>query len=206
MAITNFETRELHCKIVYFGASDVGKTENLRSIYRRTSPEVRAGLFDLGESGPSKYFEFLPLSLGYVRDYQIKLHLYTYFETNFMRTLPGTLLKGLDGFVFVNDARVDALASNIKAYDETKRLLADEGFNVSELPQVIQYNKMDLDHLVPLKILKEELNPFGGVDCSSVATASEGTMETLRLISQMVLRQIVTKSDLEKIRGGVWDA
>ena len=80
MAVANFETREINCKVLYFGCAGAGKTENLRSIYRKTSPEVLAGLFDMGPVESSQTFEFLPISLGYVREYHLKLHLYFFAQ------------------------------------------------------------------------------------------------------------------------------
>ena len=203
MAITNYETRELILKIMYFGASGSGKTENLRSIYRLTSPEVRAGLFELEGKGQSSFFECVPLSLGYVRDYHIKLHVYSYAKSPFMPSVDGSLLRGLDGYVVVFDSRKEAFGENLSALDETNLMLTEAGYNLADLPRVIQYNKMDLNGLVPLNILREELNPGGSLECESVAISSEGTMETLRLISQQVLREIISEDELNPSSGGI---
>lgn len=188
MAIANFESRELHYKVVYFGAHGSGKTENLRAIFRETSPEIKAGLFDLKGGGPSDYFEFLPLSLGLVEDYQVKLHLYTFWSCPFMSSVKESLLRGIDGYVVVMDARQEAFADNIRVMEETRQMLLDFGYNWGELPSVIQFNKMDEKDLVPKKILREELNSWGAKECFSVAIRAEGTMETLKLISQQIMR------------------
>ena len=190
MAIANFETREIHCKIIYFGASGVGKTENLRSIYRKTSPEVLAGLFDMKDISPSKMFEFLPVSLGYVRDYHIKLHLFTFQPFDLMPIASDTLMRGVDGVVFVNDARLMCLTENVEARQQMMEILKRYDYNFYEMPRVAQHNMMDKADLIPAKILKEELSLFGGEDCLSVASESEGTLETLKLISGQVLRQL----------------
>ncbi|MBF0440940.1 MAG: GTPase domain-containing protein [Oligoflexales bacterium] len=149
-------------------------------------------MFELQEVDYHHYFEFLPLSLGYVRDYHLKMHLYTLPDTSLYETLTPTILKGIDGYVFVSDARIEAMAENIDSYKEVKRLLASEGYHVGSLPRVIQYNKMDLDSLVPINILRQELNPGKMPDCEAIAKESKGTFETLLMITKLVLDQLTT--------------
>lgn len=190
MAITNFDTRELTLKILFVGPRGAGKSSNLKAIYRASAPEVQAGLFDLEEGGGESPFEFLPLSLGYVRDYHLKVHLFSFDEQHFMPWVTGTIFKGLDGLVFVFDSRVQALDENVACLDRLGQLMQEEGLDLAAIPKVYQYNKMDQEDLVPLKILKEELNPAGVTDCVSVASTGEGSMETLTLVVQQVLKQL----------------
>ena len=70
MAFTNFDTKEINCKIIYFGPRGAGKTENLRSIYKNSADDLRSGLLELDESlGPTRFFDFLPISMGQLRDF-----------------------------------------------------------------------------------------------------------------------------------------
>ena len=193
MAFTNFDTKEINCKIFYFGPRSAGKTANLRSIFHKTSPELRAGLFELEDAGPTQFFDFLPLSLGYVKDYHLKLHLYSMAANHLYETLTPVMLKGIDGFVYVNDSRIEAIADCINGYRETKRFLADEGHNLAELPHVIQYNKRDLPDLVPVDVLRAELNPGSAPEFEAVASAAVGTMETLRAMAKLVLDELAIK-------------
>lgn len=192
MAFTNFDTKEINCKVVYFGPSGAGKTTNLRSVFLKTSPEIKTGLFGMEESQAAQFFEFLPVSLGQVRDYHLKFHLFTIPNRALYESLASVVVKGIDGFVYVNDARVDAMADNIRGLAEVKRFLADEGFNVADLPRVIQYNKVDLEDAVPVDILRQELNPAGLADMEAVATQSIGTLETLHTMSKLILSQLGT--------------
>jgi len=191
MAFTNFDTKEINCKIIYFGPRGAGKTENLRSIYKNTAKEARSGLIELEESrAGTKFFDFLPVSMGHVKDFHLKLHLFTLPTNPLYESVNSVILKGVDGIVFVADSRVELMAENIQGLAETRRLLADQGYNFSDLPRVIQYNKRDLQDLVPLDVLRHELNPSNLPDQKAVARDSMGTMETLQAMSKLVLKKI----------------
>lgn len=191
MAFTNFETKEINCKVLYFGPSSAGKTASLRSIYSQTSPDVRSGMLELSEqTGPTQFFDFLPVSLGNIKDFHLKIHLYALPSHTLYPTLPSVILKGIDGYVFVADSRADAMGENIVSLLAAKRLLSEEGYNVSDLPRVIQYNKRDLPNTVSLEILRQELNPGGAPDQESIATSSVGTMEALQAMAKQVLRRL----------------
>jgi len=191
MAFTNFDTKEINCKVLYFGPRSAGKTENLRSIFKNTSAEVRSGLLELDEAGQqTRFFDFLPISLGHVKDYHLKLHLFTLPTNSLYESVTSVILKGVDGFIFVADSRVEAMADNVEAMGAARRLLTEEGLNVSDMPRVIQYNKRDLADLVPLEVLRHELNPGNVPDHKGIATQGVGTMETLQSMAKLVLRRI----------------
>ena len=191
MAFTNFETKEINCKVLYFGPRSSGKTASLRSVYANTSAEVRSGLLELsGNEGPTQFFDFLPVSLGQIKDFHLKLHLFTVPVNSLFESVNTVILRGIDGFVFVADSRIEAMADNIENLRETRRLLTDEGYNYNELPRVMQYNKRDLPEVVPLDVLHQELNSGGAPEHESVATKSLGTMETLQSMAKLVIKQL----------------
>ncbi len=192
MAFTNFDTREINCKVLYFGPRGAGKTENLRSIYKNTSAEVRSGLLELddAEGGPTRFFDFLPISLGHVKDFHIKLHLYTLPTNSLYDSVTTVILKGIDGFVFVADSRVEAMADNADSLGNARRLLTEEGYNVADMPRVLQFNKRDLPDVLPVEILRQELNPGAVPDHKAVATQGVGTMETLQSMAKLILRKL----------------
>ncbi|TWW12170.1 cell polarity determinant GTPase MglA, partial [Planctomyces bekefii] len=168
-----------------------GKTENLRSVFRSTSAEIKSGLLELEENtGPTKFFDFLPISLGYVKDFHLKLHLFTLPTNSLYESVRSVILKGVDGFIYVADARVEAMADNVDGLAATRRMLTEEGYNVAEMPRVIQYNKFDLQDIVPYDVLRQELNPGGVPDHKAVATQGLGTMETLQSMAKLVLKKI----------------
>ena len=146
MAFTNFDSKEINCKIVYFGAQGSGKTENLRSIYSSTSQDIQSGLLEFAQDElDRKFFDFLPVSLGHVNDFHVKLHLYTLPHNPLYETVSSVILKGIDGYVFVVDSRFDAMGENIEALLSAKKLLSQDGSNPNDLPLVIQYNKRDVE-------------------------------------------------------------
>lgn len=191
MAFTNFETKDIHCKVIYFGPSSAGKSENLRSIFNQTSAEIRSGLLELQqEDGSTRYFDFLPLSIGQLGDFHVKLHLFTLPVSSLYQSTASVILRGVDGFVFVADSRVESLIENTKAMNKCRRILQDEGYNVAELPRAIQYNKRDLEGILPIDILRHELNPAGYPDFEASATQNIGVMECLESLARQIMEKL----------------
>lgn len=191
MAFTNFDTKEINCKVIYFGPRSAGKTENLRSVLKNTANELRSGLLELDAAeGSTKFFDFLPISLGHVRDFHIKLHLFTLPTNPLYQSVTSVILKGVDGFVYVADSRVEAMADNVEGLRNAQRFLMDEGYNVTDMPRVIQYNKRDLSDLLPIELLRQELNPGHLPDHKAIAAQGVGTMETIQSMAQLVLKKI----------------
>ncbi|MFW7377957.1 MAG: GTP-binding protein [Oligoflexus sp.] len=189
MAFTNLETREINCKVLYLGPQGSGKTANFQSIYCERGLSLSQDRFQL-EPEKSPFFEFLPLSLGYLKDFQIKLHLYTMTLSPLYKTVLSTLIKGVDGVVFVYDSRFSALEQNMNCWRESKELFSRLGQNLIMLPKVLQYNKRDHQEALPLELLRHELNPGGLPEVEATATRSQGTLETVQSIARAVLDQL----------------
>ncbi len=191
MAFTNYDTKEINCKILYLGPQSAGKLTNFRSIYSATASEVKGGLLELDtRDGDLRFFSFLPISIGHIRDFHLKLHLFTLPHSKVYETVPSVILKGIDGYVFVADSRVEKMAENIESLADTKRLLAQEGLNAEDLPRVFQYNKRDLPDIVPTLIMKKELNLGNAPDHEAIATRSIGTLETLQSMAKLVIKKL----------------
>ncbi|MFY7929565.1 MAG: hypothetical protein ACOVS5_11905, partial [Oligoflexus sp.] len=167
-------------------ARGAGKTANLRSIYRRSSIRLTRDPFVFTDDAMSPY-EFMPLSIGQLRDFHVKMHIYTMPEHNLYPTFNMVLLRGLDGIVFVADSCLSSLQENLDTWSQTKDLLTQEGYNFSSLPRIIQYNKRDHEEAIPLEILRQELNPNGLQDIEAVATQHVGTLETVQKIAGLIL-------------------
>lgn len=191
MAFTNFETREINCKVIYFGPRAAGKTENLRALLAATSPDIKNGLLQLDNSqSPTRFFDFLPVSVGKVKDFHLKIHLFTLPPNPLYESVSSVILKGVDGYVFVADSRIEAMADNIQSLDAARRLLTAEGYNVADMPKVIQYNKRDLPGLVPLETLRQELNAAGVPDQKAIASQGIGTLDTLQAMTKLIMQRI----------------
>lgn len=191
MAFANFDTKEMHCKVIYFGAPRSGKTANLRTIFNTTSAEIQSGLLELQDDGGStRFFDFLPLSLGHVRDFHLRLHVFTVPMNSLYQSVPSVILRGVDGFVFVADSRVECMADNAEYMKRCRRILLDEGYNVSDLPRVIQYNKRDMPGIMPVEIMRHELNPTGVPDFEAMATKGTGVIETLEGLAHLMVQRL----------------
>ena len=189
MAFTNYESKEINCKVVYFGAPGAGKTTNLRSIFSDTSSEVQSGLLEFDDVvAPTRYFDFLPISLGYIQDFHVKMHLYTLPNNTLYETTRSVILKGMDGYVFVADSSMEAMINNLDAHQQTQSILRHEGIEPLEIPRVFQYNKRDLADAVPVGVLRRELNVHGAPDIECIAKNSQGTLETLQQMAKLILQ------------------
>ena len=188
MAFANYETKEISCKIGYFGPKGSGKSASFQSIYECISPQIKSGVFELSKDHHSCSFDFLPLSLGLINDYRVRLHLFSIPLVSFYDVAPMVMLRGLDGYVLVLDAQVDALVANVDAIAKLKLLFDVSGLQYTHLPRIVQYNKADLVDKGSLKIIRQELTPIGIDDFTTVAVDSLGTMDTLDAITKKVLK------------------
>ena len=191
MAFTNQQTKEIFCKILYLGASGAGKSENLRSIFKQSAKEAHLENAEI-ESNATKFFDFLPLSLGAVGGYHIKLHLFSLPQRPIFRLeyVEGVLTKGVDGVVFVADSRLERIKNNLEALRDTRKLLERSGSSLDDIGVVFQYNQRDAKDAVDVGILREHLNLKRYVEQEAIATQGVGTMETLKKITQGLLHRL----------------
>lgn len=191
MSFINYESREINCKIVYYGPGLCGKTTNLQHIYAKTNPEAKGQMISLEtETERTLFFDFLPLSLGEIRGFKTRFHLYTVPGQVFYDASRKLILKGVDGVVFVTDSQVDRLDANLESLDNLRDNLAAQGYDLDKLPWVIQYNKRDLPNAVHLDYLRSVINPTGVPDFEAVATTGEGVFETLKSVAKHVLVEL----------------
>lgn len=191
MAICNFDKKEIHCKIFYFGTAGAGKTENLRALYRSTAPQLKTDLFELEiDQRPNPLFDFLPLKLGAINGYQVRLHAFTLPPSYFDATYD-ILLKGIDGFVYVINSELAALPHNSETLRDTFALLENSGYIVEDLPQVYQYNRRDAVWPVALDVLHTTFNPRAYPHYEAIATRSIGTLECLHKLAELVVAKML---------------
>lgn len=197
MSFINYMAREINCKIVYYGPGLCGKTTNLQYIYERTNPDAKGKMISLAtETERTLFFDFLPLSLGEIRGFKTRFHLYTVPGQVFYDASRKLILKGVDGVIFVADSQFERLEANQESLDNLRDNLAEQGYDLAKVPFVIQYNKRDLPNVVPVDELRELLNPSGVPDFEANARTGEGVFETLKAVSKLVL------TELKKGQGG----
>ena len=191
MAFINYASREINCKIVYYGPGLCGKTTNLQTIYQRTAPESRGKMISLAtETERTLFFDFLPLALGDIRGFKTRFHIYTVPGQVFYDASRKLILKGVDGVVFVADSQHDRLDANVESLENLKDNLEEQGYQLEKLPYVIQYNKRDLPNLTEVAELRELLNPTEVPDFEACALTGEGVFETLKAVAKQILIEL----------------
>jgi signal recognition particle receptor subunit beta len=191
MSFINYSSREINCKIVYYGPGLCGKTTNLQYIYNKTNPDLKGKMISLAtETERTLFFDFLPLALGQIRGFKTRFHLYTVPGQVFYDASRKLLLKGVDGVVFVADSQVERMEANIESLENLKINLAEQGASIERTPYVVQYNKRDLPNAAPLEEMRRVLNPTGVADFEACATVGTGVFETLKAVARSVLRDL----------------
>ncbi len=191
MSFINYSSREINCKIVYYGPGLCGKTTNLQYIYKKTAPEAKGKMISLAtETERTLFFDFLPLSLGDIRGFRTRFHLYTVPGQVFYDASRKLILKGVDGVVFVADSQLERLEANIESMENLKVNLREQGYDINNIPLVIQYNKRDLPNISTVEELRSVLNGNGHADYEAIATTGGGVFETLKAIAKLVLLEL----------------
>lgn len=188
MSFINYASREINCKIVYYGPALSGKTTNLQYIYTRTDPKTKGKMVTLStETERTLFFDFLPLAIGPIRGFNVRFHLYTVPGQAFYDASRKLILKGIDGAVFVADSAVSKMKENLESLENLKTNLENQGYNLKTLPHVVQYNKRDLPNAVSIEELSKNLNPFHAQEFEAIAHKGLGVFETLKAISKQIL-------------------
>jgi signal recognition particle receptor subunit beta len=191
MSFINYSSREINCKLVYYGPGLGGKTTNLQFIYAKTSPEAKGKMISLAtETERTLFFDFLPLSLGEIRGFKTRFHLYTVPGQVFYDASRKLILKGVDGVIFVADSQVERMEANIESMENLRQNLIEQGYNLDKLPFIIQYNKRDLPNVASVAELHAELNPTNVPEFEASATTGVGVFETLKAIARAVLTEL----------------
>ena len=193
MSLVNYATREITCKIVYYGPGRSGKTTNLHYIYGQVPGDRKGQMVSLAtQTDRTLFFDFLPIDLGKISGFSTRFQLYTVPGQVYYATTRKLVLQGADGVVFVADSQARQLAENIESFQDLHANLADQGVDARAVPLVIQYNKQDLprDMVMSTQDLDEQLNFRGVPSFPADALHGPGVFETLRAISEQVLRRL----------------
>src|ERR687888_1562378 len=157
MSFINYSSREINCKIVYYGPGLCGKTTNLQCIYEKTGEQQKGKMISLAtETERTLFFDFLPLSLGEIRGFKTRFHLYTVPGQVFYDASRKLILKGVDGVVFVADSQEERMDANIESLYNLEENLTANGYDLMKIPYVLQLNKRDLPNIIPAEDLTAE--------------------------------------------------
>ncbi|MGV8042221.1 MAG: ATP/GTP-binding protein [Thermoanaerobaculaceae bacterium] len=194
MSFINYASREINCKIVYYGPGLCGKTTNLQFIYEKTNPQNKGQLISLAtETDRTLFFDFLPLDLGTVRGFRTRFHLYTVPGQVFYDASRKLILKGVDGVIFVADSQEARQDANLESLDNLRINLRENGFDLTTVPYALQLNKRDMPTAMPYDLMFRELNVKGEPTFEAVATKGIGVFETLKAVAKQVLHELSKK-------------
>lgn len=191
MAFIDPSSKQINCKVVYFGPVHAGKSTTLRGIYK----ELGKGSGKIKSLNRSQdetlFFDFLPLSLGTISGQKVRVHLYSIPSPILYNASRRLILKGIDGVVFVADSQVGRLEENMTCLRDLDDNLRDQDIFFEELPLVFQYNKRDLGKTIaPLSTLNTALNPEERPWFESIASKQQGILEPLQEVTKRVLQEL----------------
>jgi len=191
LTFINYVAREINCKIVYYGPGLGGKTTNLQYVYQITSAENKGKLISLAtETERTLFFDFLPIDLGQIQGFRTRFHLYTVPGQVFYDSSRKLILKGADGVVFVADSQEERLDANLESVSNLAENLMEHGFDIGNIPYVLQLNKRDLPSAMPVEDLKNQLLVKGEPVIEAVANKGEGVLSTLKSVARQVLIEL----------------
>ena len=197
MTFINYASREINCKIVYYGPGLCGKTTNLQWIYDKTNPQAKGKLISLAtETDRTLFFDFLPLELGTVRGFKTRFHLYTVPGQVFYDASRKLILKGVDGVIFVADSQTERMDANVEAIENLKTNLKSQGYDLTTIPYILQLNKRDLPNVESVEEMTRLLaqkNPHEPV-VEAVASKGTGVFETLKGVAKLVLADLTRQT------------
>ena len=190
MVSINMGQREIACKLVYYGPGRCGKTTNLQVVHARTNQN--GSLTSIAtETDRTLFFDFLPIELPPVMGLKVKMSLYTVPGQSYYQATRKLVLQGADGVVFVADSNPDMMDENVKSMEDLITNLSDNWLKIDAIPLVLQWNKRDVPNPIPVAELNSKLNKFGTwPTVEAVAVNGVGVMQTLKLVSQQVIKKL----------------
>jgi len=191
MTFINYASREINCKIVYYGPGLCGKTTNIQWIYEQANPEKRGKLVSLAtETDRTLFFDFLPLDMGTVKGFKVRFHLYTVPGQVFYDASRKLILRGCDGIIFVADSQRARMEANIESIANLATNLKENGFDIRSIPYVLQLNKRDMPSAATVPEMERLLRFRNEPMIEAVANKGGGVIETLKAAARQVLMEL----------------
>src|SRR5258708_21162056 len=194
MVLFNHATREMTAKIVYYGPGLCGKTTNLMVIFDRLDPAQKGKMLSLAtKTDRTLFFDLLPVDIGNVGAFNLKIELYTVPGQVFYNETRKLVLKGADAVVFVSDSQPSMVDSSRESCDNVVENREQNNIDPNDSPIVIQFNKRDIPGVLSIEQLQETLNFEGYPYTEAAAIKGEGVMETFHLISKITAKHLYAR-------------
>lgn len=197
MALLNSNKKEINAKIVYYGPGLSGKTTNIQYIYKKLKPEHKGKLMTLAtQTDRTLFFDFLPVELGEIKGMKVRFQLYTVPGQVFYNATRRLVLKNVDGVVFVASAEKDKMYDNMESFKNLEENIQHYGRALTDIPLVIQYNKMDLPDVNTIEEMQKELNRFNVPYFEGSASTGAGVLQTLTGITKLVVHRLKNQASI----------
>ena len=191
MSLVNYPSKEVNCKVVYYGPGLGGKTTNIKQVYATVPEQSRGRLISLStDRDRTLFFDFLPVDIGQIGAFRVRFHLYTVPGQVYYRANRKLVLRGADSVVFVADSQRERLEADVESLRDLYVNLVENGADAERLPMVFQYNKRDAQSAMPVDELEELLNPARLPSFEAVASEGRGVADTLKTVCKMVVRTL----------------
>jgi signal recognition particle receptor subunit beta len=195
MSFVNRMSKEVNCKIVYYGPGLCGKTTNLQWVFSATKPDTRGKMISLAtETERTLFFDFLPLDLGKIGEFKIRFHLYTVPGQVFYDASRKLILRGADGVVYVADSQPSRMEANVESFENLETNMQSHGMSLATTPHVIQYNKRDMPEVATIAELREAVNRHGAAEFEAAAKTGVGVFDTLKGLAKPVLQKLAKEN------------
>jgi mutual gliding-motility protein MglA len=196
MALINAKDKVIECKIVYYGPGRGGKTTNLEYIHKAGKKYISSEMVSINTKGDrTLFFDFLPIGIGKVRGYDVKVQLYTVPGQTKYNSTRKMVLKNVDAIVFVADSLEIRRKANMLSLKNLQENLKEQNLSIFKIPMVIQFNKRDLnDQGIPImsaELMERELN--AKLKCPTFeasALKGAGVADTLKKCLSLTLNKI----------------
>jgi signal recognition particle receptor subunit beta len=194
MVLFNHATREMTAKIVYYGPGLCGKTTNLMVIFDKLDPSQKGKMLSLAtKTDRTLFFDLLPVDIGKVGAFNLKIQLYTVPGQVFYNETRKLVLKGADAVVFVSDSQPAMIEATRDSFANLMENLQENNIDPNDTPIVIQYNKRDLPGVLPVEDLQEKLGFEGYPYIEASALKGDGVMETFHLVSKITAKHLYAR-------------
>jgi hypothetical protein len=202
MSILNFVTKEMTLKVVYYGPGLCGKTTNLQYLHSILSPEATGKLLSLAtETDRTLFFDFLPVALGKIKGFSVKIQLYTVPGQVYYNATRKLVLKGADAVIFVANSLRNAREENLESLQNMYENLMANNIKADEIPIILQYNKRDLPDIDGVEEINRYLNKKGYPYTEAIAVKGDGVEETFQVVTRCLIKNISKKHKIDKVVG-----
>lgn len=188
MSVINYNSKIIHCKVIYYGPSLSGKTTNIQWLYEKSIAEDKSELVELPtDVERTLFFDFLPIEVGEIRGFRTRFHLWSVPGQVVYDASRKMILKGVDGVIFVADSQAERMEENLNSLANLEKHLQMQGYDLSTLPFAIQYNKRDLPNALPISELRSALNKYNAPDFEGTARTGKGVFEAFQTTSKAIV-------------------